>query len=342
MTDRSVHLVGTIPAGSTENALSWVTGILGDSIGPCLPDGETGDRADWVNRLVENLRRHPDLELARDGSWSSYTDTPAFRVRKGRHLRWVDLDYYEEFAASWPVYEDMVAGSGRRLQVGIPGHFDVAAVSFGFNLPITLRNLGPFRDATIREMGAIWARGGDQVVFQIEVPIELIMLSKMPGPARSAAAKRFAREILRLVEAAPPGARIGLHLCLGDLNNEAMGNPADAGPLVILANAIMAGWPAGRVLEYVHAPFAHGADPPSMDPDYYAPLSGLWIPEDVRFIGGFIHEGSTIADLVSIRDQIEHQLGRRIDVAASCGLGRRDRPAARKNLEIAKAVALAD
>jgi len=342
MTTRSVHLVGTIPAESTKDAFAWATWVLGDTIGPTMPDGETGDRSDWVNRLVESLRTHPDLELAREGDWSGYTDTPAFRVKKGRHLRWVDLDYFREFEKSWPVYQEMVEGSGRRFQVGIPGHFDVAAIAFGFKLPTALRNLAPFRDATIREMAAIWARGGSQVVFQLELPIELIMLTKMPAPARPAAAKRFAREVLRLVEAAPVGSRHGLHLCLGDLNNESMGTPTDAGPLVTLANAIMAGWPEGRVLEFVHVPLAHGSVPPTMDPDYYAPLSQLWLPNEVRFIGGFIHEGRTIKDLTKIRHQIEHNLGRRIDVAASCGLGRRDRQAAKLNLDIAKAVALAD
>lgn len=339
MTARSVHLVGTIPAESTRDAFAWVTWILGDLIGPLMPDGETGPRSDWVNRLVENLRVHPDLELVRDGNWSSYTDTPAFRVKKGRHLRWIDLDYLVEFDTSWPVFQEMVEASGRRFQVGIPGPLDVAAIAFGFNLPTALRNLAPFRDATIREMAAIWARGGDQVVFQLEVPIELIMLTKMPAAARPAAARRFAREVLRLVEAASRGSRHGLHLCYGDLNNESMGKPHDAGALVTFANAIMAEWPAGRILEYVHAPLAHGSEPPSIEPDYYAPLSQLGIPDGVRFIGGFIHEGSTIKDLVKIRDQIEHNLGRRIDVGASCGLGRRDRQAARLNLEIAKAVA---
>jgi hypothetical protein len=342
MTSRSVHLVGTIPAPSTEEALARVTGVLGDTIGPCLPDGETGARGDWVNRLVEDLRTHDDLELVRDGTWSSYTDTPAFRVKKGRRLRWIDLDYLAEFEKSWPVYQEMVEASGRSFQVGIPGHFDVAAIAFGFNLPTALRSLGPFRDATIREMAGIWALARSRVVFQLEVPIELIMLTRMPRPARPVAARRFAREILRLVEAAPGGARIGLHLCLGDLNNESMGKPADAGPLVILANAIMAEWPNGRILEYVHVPLAHGSEPPTMDPDYYAPLSQLWIPDEVRFIGGFIHEGSLIKDLVKIRDQIEFNLGRRIDVAASCGLGRRSWKAARLNLEIARAVALAE
>lgn len=342
MTTRSVHLVGTIPVESTEEAYAWATWLLGDLIGPSMPDGETGERGDWVNRLVENLRDHPDLELAREGTWSSYTDTPAFRVKKGRHLRTIDLDYLAEFDKSWPVFEDMVSDSGRRFQVGIPGHLDVAAIAFGFNLPTAVRNLAPFRDATIREMAAIWARGGDLVVFQLEVPIELIMLTKMPAAARPAAARRFAREVLRLVEAAPPGSRHGLHLCYGDLNNESMGKPTDAGALVTFANAIMAEWPAGRILEFVHVPLAHGSEPPTMDPAYYEPLSQLGIPEGVRFIGGFIHERSTIIDLVKIRDQIEFNTGRQIDVGASCGLGRRDREAAKLNVDIAKAVAEAE
>lgn len=321
------------------DAFAWVTSILGHSIGPSMPDGETGDRRDWVNRLVENLRNHPDLVLTRDGEWTGYADTPVFRVKRGHHLRWIDLDYYAEFEKSWPTYQDMVADSGRRFQVGIPSHLDLAAIAFGFNLPLALRNLGPFRDATIREMGAIWGRGGSQVVFQLELPIELIMLSKLPRPAQPSAAKRFAREVLRLVEAAARGSRVGLHLCLGDLNNQAMAHPTDAEPLVALANAIMAEWPEGRILEYVHAPFAPGSQPASLDPDYYAPLARLGLPQEVRFIGGFIHEDRTIDEQLLIRGQIEHILGRPIDVAASCGLGRRQRPAARRNLEIAKAVA---
>ena len=342
MTERTVHLVGSLPGANTREALTWVTGILGNTIGPCMPDGETGDRSDWVNRLVENLRSHPDLELVRDGEWTGYTDTPAFRVKPGRKLRWIDLDYVAEFEKSWKTYEDLIHGSGRRFQIGIPGPLDVAAIAFGFNLPAALKNLSPFRDATIREIAEIWSKADDLAVFQLEVPIELIMLTKLPRRAQPAAAKRLAREVLRVVEAAPRGARFGLHLCLGDLNNESMGTPSDAGPLVVLANAIMGEWPTGRTLEFVHVPLAHGSEPPTMDPDYYAPLAQLWIPDRVRFIGGFIHEKSLIKDLVLIRDQIEFDLGRQIDVAASCGLGRRNRKDAQLNLEIARAVALAE
>ena len=342
MNSRSVHLVGSLPAQSTKDALSWAGEVLGDTLGPCLPDGETGLRSDWVNRLVEGMRSHADLELVRDGAWSGYTDTPVFRVRKGHRFRTVDLDYVAEFEKSWPVFQEHPVSRDRTFQVGIPGHFDLAAIAFGFNLPAAMRHLAPFRDATIREMATIQTMASGGVVFQLEVPIELILLTKLPGPARAAAAKRMAREALRLVEAAIPGSRIGLHLCLGDLNNESMGAPVDTWPLVTFANAMMAEWPARRTLEFLHVPLAHGAEPPTMDPDYYAPLEYLAIPGEVPFIAGFIHEKSLIKDLVLVRDQIEHNLDRQIDVAASCGLGRRPWAAANLNLQIARAVALAE
>ena len=339
MTSRSIHLVGTLPTESTKEAMAWAMWILGRTLGPTMPDGETGERRDWVNRLIENLKSHPDLELKGEEGSSGYQDRAAFRVKKGRQLRSVELDYFAEFEKSWPLYQEIVQPAGRRLQVGIPGHVDVAAVAFGFNLPTALRNLAPFRDATIRELAAIWDHGGTQVTFQLEVPVELKILTRIPVPGRWVAAKQIAREILKVVEAAPDGSRYGLHLCLADLNNKPMGRPVDAGPLVALANALMAAWPAGRVLEYLHVPLANGSEIPTMDPDYYAPLSELWLPDHVRFIGGFIHERSTIKNLIMIRDQIEYNLGRRIDIGASCGLGRRQRPVARRNLDMALAVA---
>ena len=54
---RSVHLVGTIPAENTREALRMVLDTVGDRIADQLPDGETGDRGNWIGRLVENLSR---------------------------------------------------------------------------------------------------------------------------------------------------------------------------------------------------------------------------------------------------------------------------------------------
>jgi len=166
--------------------------------------------------------------------------------------------------------------------------------------------------------------------------IELILLTKLPKPIRPVAARLLAAEILKVVRGAPQGARFGVHLCYGDLNHEAMGAPKDAGALVLLSNAITSAWPEAQQLEFVHAPFARGAEPPPLDPAFYAPLASLRLPESVRFVAGFVHEGLDLPELVSIRDQIEDLLGNQIDVAASCGLGRRDQSQARRNLELSR------
>ncbi len=335
---RSVHLVGTIPAESTRAALDLVDEVLGDTLGPVVPDGETGDRLDWVNRLVQHLRVHPDLELAREGDFSSYEDTPAFKVRKGHHFTTVELDYLDEFRASWPVFQEF---RSRRdgpvsLQVGIPGHIDLSFISFGFNLPAGLRNLKPFRSASIEAIEAIHAVAGDGVVYQLEVPIELILLTRLPAPIRPLATRFLAREALKVVTGAPEGARFGIHLCYGDLNHESMGAPRSAATLAKFTKALVDRWPAGRSLEFVHAPFALGKEPPPVERSFYEPLAGLALPDGVRFIAGFVHEGRTLAELIGIRDTIEEILGGKVDVAASCGLGRRDASIARRNLELSR------
>ncbi|MFN2494428.1 MAG: hypothetical protein ABR608_00750, partial [Pseudonocardiaceae bacterium] len=113
------------------------------------------------------------------------------------------------------------------------------------------------------------------------------------------------------------------HLCVGDLGNKALGRMQDAQPLVVLANAILHGWPLGRPLEYVHVPLAAGDEPAPLDEAFYEPLSQLWLPADVRFIAGFVHEASSVDEHRRLLGVIEGQLGRRVDVAAACGLGRR-------------------
>jgi hypothetical protein len=337
---RSVHLVGTIPAASAEAALAFANEVLGDSLGPAVPDGETGDRLDWVNRLVQNLRTNPQLELASDGDFSSYENTPAFKVRKGAKFTAVDLDYFDEFTASWPAFQEFQSTRPDvSFQIGLPGHIDLSFISFGFNLPRGLRNLRPFRKASVEEIERVSGVAGDAVVYQLEVPIELILLTKLPAVLRPLATRFLAREALKLVEDAPEGTRFGLHLCYGDLNHESMGDPKDAGPLVRFSNALVKRWPAGKPLEFIHAPFALGKLPPVLDRSHYEPLADIDLPEGARFIAGFIHEGRTVEELIGIRDTIEGIMGHTVDVAASCGLGRRDEARARRNLELSREVA---
>lgn len=108
---------------------------------------------------------------------------------------------------------------------------------------------------------------------------------------------------------------------------------ADVDPLVVLTNEIVRGWPAGRSLDLVHAPFAAANVPATTDRAFYAPQAQLQLPDKVRFAAGFAHEAQPQGDQKSIRSIIDGHLGREVEIAAACGLGRRTPEGGRAVLE---------
>lgn len=334
MVQRHAHLVGSLAGDDAEEAMRLALDVLGPTL-RSLPDGETGERRNWILHIEDALRTHPDLELAKDGDWSDYDKTPQLKVRKGHKLFGTNLDFgHVRYAQeSRPVFERLRSAAGLpglSFMVGIPGDLDMAMFTLG---PAgVLRHRNAFAEATVSSIRRIHEQQGADVVFQIEVPAELVLLARAPGPAQPALAAVLARGITAVATGAPAGARFGVHLCLGDMNHKAFGHMTDVAPLVHLANAIVSRWPSGRPLEFVHAPFAGADVPPSTDPAFYAPLSRLRLPSRTRFAAGFAHEKQGLPEQRRIRDLIDGHVGSAVDVAAACGLGRRTRPDAEANL----------
>ena len=335
MGDRQAHLVGSLPGSTSADAMSGALSILGPYL-QTLPDGETGERRNWVISIIDGLRDHPDLELRKAGDWSDYDKTPVLKIRKGHELYGANLDFGHVAAArsSFPDFErarDAAARPDLAFQQGVPGDFDLAMFTLGPSG--ALRHRRPFTEATLAEIRAVRAVSGDDTLFQIEVPVELVLLAKAPARARPALAKVLAKPVLGLAAAAPAGTRFGVHLCLGDMNNRAFGTMTDVSPLVLLANQIVHNWPTGRHLDIVHAPFAAADQPAATDPSYYAPLRELDLPDSVRFAAGFAHESQQLPEQLAIRAIIDDLVGREVTISAACGTGRRSDAAGRAVLE---------
>jgi hypothetical protein len=335
MSEREAHLVGSLPGPTAAAAMSTALQILGPHL-RSLPDGETGERRNWVISIIEGLRHHRDLELSKPGDWSDYDKTPTMRIRKGHKLYGASLDFGHAEAArhSFPEFERARAAAGRpdlTFQQGVPGDFDLATFTLG---PVgAARSRRPFTEATLAEIRDVNKVTGPDTLFQIEVPVELVLLTKAPAQARPVMARLLARSITGLAAATPAGTRFGVHLCLGDMNNRPFATMTDVSPLVLLANAILRGWPDDRPLDILHAPFAAADQPATTDRAFYAPLRELTIPADVRFAAGFAHESQSLPDQMQIRSVIDDLLGREVVIAASCGLGRRSELAGRAVLE---------
>lgn len=277
---RRAHLVGSIPAVSAAEAMRLAVKRLGPEL-DYLPDGETGVRRNWVIGMIEGFRTHNDLRLVKDGDWSDYDKTPRFGLQPGHRLY------------------------GAALNLGM--------FTFGPSGPV--RHLRPFTEALAATMYQVRALFGDDVLFQIEVPVESVVLARAPSGLRPAVAGLLARRIAALAQGAPAGSQFGLHLCLGDMNHRALGRLTDASPLVLLANAVTSRWPAGRPLRYVHAPLAAADDPPPASQAFYRPLAGLKLGHGVRFVAGFAHEDQDAATQFRIRELIEGAVGRPVDVS---------------------------
>jgi hypothetical protein len=328
---RIAHLVGSMPAADSRAAMTQALDAVGDRL-TLLPDGETGERHHWIIHIIEAFREHPDLELKTDGDWSDYDKLPIFKERAGRKLSGDTLDFghVAAFRESFPIFKELRGDRNLAFQVGVPGDFDMALFTLG---PAgAFRRRKPFTDATLNELRAIHAEGGADVVFQLEIPVELVFVARARGPAQGGAAKLLARGVANLAKESPAGARFGLHLCLGDMNHKALGKLVDTAPLVTLSNALAKAWPAGRPLEFIHAPFAAAEELPPTSPRWYAPLDGLRLSPGTRFIAGFAHEDQPIEDQRFILETIERLVGAPVGISTSCGLGRRTPEAAARAL----------
>ncbi|GAB2620401.1 hypothetical protein Aab01nite_34740 [Paractinoplanes abujensis] len=331
---RRAHLIGSLPATDAADAMRFALDHLGPHL-DCLPDGETGERGQWIMNLLDGFRRHPALETVRDGDLSGYDTVPRYRVRRGERLYGAMLDLGIAAAAkdALPAYRAAREATGEpfpRFQVGIPGALDLALFTFG---PAgVLRYEKPFAEALSAAMHEVSALTGDDVLFQVEIPAELVLTARAPKPARRALAGFLAARVSALALGAPAGARFGVHLCLGDLHHRALGRMTDAGPLVHLANALTQRWPGSRPLQYVHVPLAAAADPPVVDPAFYRPLRDLRL-RGARLIAGYAHERQDLHTQLQIRGHLEEAVGAPVDVSTSCGLGRRDRDGAAAAME---------
>jgi hypothetical protein len=328
---RHTHLVGAWPGLSGNKAMETALKRLGPHL-ERLSDGETGFRSMWATPNIEAFRANPDVELVRDADFTGMDDITQYRVRVGATLNAdnIRLTYLGAFQESFPNFKVLRERHGRpdlRFQVGIPTPRDLAVFTFGG--PEAFGDAGlrtPIEDATVRQIDEIFGIGGDEVVFQLEAVVGLVSVAQAPDEEQAEVADGLAVELARVAARGPEGAHYGIHLCLGDFTHEAYGHMRDVRPLVLMANAIARHWPAGRPLDYIHAPFAAAQEPPTFDEAWYQSLRDLELGDQTRFVAGFVHEHLDLDQHVELLSRIEHLVGHEVDIAAACGLGRRPSP----------------
>jgi hypothetical protein len=341
MKQRHAHLVGSIPFKDERTAMTKAIKYLSNSL-RSLPDGEIGkksrrhklgERLGWIQWVVESLGETPAFTLVKKpsfetrlGLWADYRSGLRYRLNVPRPelYRYLDFGYPQYFKKSYMIFQSLKKKhklKKLRFQFGIPGALDLSLFSLGFINGYRARTA--IEDRLAYEVNAMHEIAGDDVLFQIEVPVELGLFLKLPAIVKPLAVRVAVKNIISLVNKIDREAALGIHLCLGDLNNKPFSRIRSAAPLVAFSNELVRQWPRDRTLEFIHYPLAMADIPPSLNPRFYKPMKRLDLPKKTRFIAGFVHEGLGDEEHAEILSVIESFLGRRADVSSSCGLGRR-------------------
>ena len=344
-------LIGSLPFDNEKEAMKMSFDILGDSI-ISLPDGEigekteqypTGTRAAWIMTAIDSCKLDSKRwkvikkrgNIAESGYPADYKDVEQLKplVSPKEISNYINFGYDEYFSTSYPIFKelkDKYNNSKVKFTLGIPTGL---GITFATMNPITsLRYAEVFNRRIAKEVNNAALNADDDLLVQIEIPGELKMATLLP----SLLIGLSTRGIFSLIRRLDKNIEIGLHICLGDLNNIALIKAKNLNKLVKFANHLIKHWPSGYKLNYIHIPLAEAKKPPTTNANFYQPLKDLNIPPGVTFVAGFAHEDNTDEDNQKIYNIIQSLREDEIAISHSCGLGRRTREEANNALKTLK------
>lgn len=333
-----VHLVGSVPYDNCTDVFKKVSATLGDHV-KRLPDGETGDRTNWVDWQLTILKQNPNLELVTNKAYE-YTQIKQVGLREGcdsKNLQLSDLGYaiaatesYKEFSALKTAGEISLHC---RFLVCLPTplattHLYVEqSLQADFEYQYEEKLLGDLE----KILSAIPHR---ELAIQWDTAVEFALLEGVMPSYIADLQEGIIERLLRLAGKVPEPVEIGFHLCYGDSQHRHFCEPEDTANLVMVANGLAQG--TSRSLNWIHLPVPKGR----RDEDYFKPLANLALDDETELYLGLVHytDGE---DGARLRIESASKYVSKFGVATECGFGRRPQDTLEGLMKIHSAVALA-
>lgn len=318
---RDILLVGSVPLGSAEEVFSAVGREL-DGLIHRIPDGEVGDRTDWVQWQSSVFGRIPFVERVEGGAGrpGQPAKGPQYRVRPGfptAAVKFGPLGYAEAAQSS---YEAFTAAKAKgaippdcRFQVGVATALSVVGqyVDDAFQTAVE----PAYEARLLEEIGEIAASiPHDELAIQWNLATELSIIEGRRPVYFDQVWNGILDRTVRAAEAVPDGVELGLHFCFRDFEFNDFPLPKDLDGIVDLANGISG--MVGRAIDWMHFPVPKG----TRDAGYFAPLGHLNLRDETELFLGVIH---TDGDIAVTHHQIALAAQRigAFGIAGECGLG---------------------
>ncbi|MEO0412449.1 MAG: hypothetical protein AAF221_11500 [Pseudomonadota bacterium] len=317
---KGAHLVGSIPFESAEDVFINVSNAMGDHI-KRIPDGETGERSNWVDWQLPKLLANPMLQKVPNDAYD-YTVANMVELCPGcssTDITLGALGYADAALASFATFQTLQA-EGRipkhcRFQVSLPTPL---APTHLYVHPDLQADFEPkYEMEMLSELSAILsAIPHANLAIQWDTAVEFALLEGVMPTYIKDLEQGIKERLARLCAAVPDGVELGFHLCYGDSGHKHFCEPGDMTKLVGVANNICAN--AGRQIDWVHMPVPTDRD----DAAYFAPLKDLNIQAKTMLYLGLVHYGDG-KEGTQRRIAAAKPFARNFGVATECGFGRR-------------------
>jgi len=328
------HFNGSVNLADTESVMVEITSRVPSGLRR-LPDGETGDRGNWILYQLQRFLQWPSLTTAQlgDGGQGDYERPPQLQLADGvdpAEMTWPNLGYADAYLASYQTFtalrEQGVIPAGVRFQVEYPtpmasiGAYIVAAQQ------ATL--LPSYEQAMFADLDRVLAAvPPDDVAVQWDVAVEFGVLEEAFGPGGAHAFDLIVAALARCVDHVPAEVPAGLHLCYGDYGHTHFKQPESLALQVRVLNAVAAA--ASRPVSFV----SFTVPQYQRDDAYFAPLAELadhGIELNFALVPYHAAEqaAGTTDDQVRLIDAALASSpggGRDWGVCTECGMGRVDR-----------------
>ena len=326
---RNVHLVGSVPMANAEDVFQSVSAALGSRI-KRLPDGETGERGDWITWLEPAFADNP--AFVKSGEFfrvhAGGTGRERYTLKPGvalEDLRFPDLFYADVATQSYAAFKRLKEtgkiSAGTKFQVDlVPAH----SVVWLFLVEKLHAAIDPiYNDAIKREIDKIAA-----VVPPSELAIQFDIASAVfarlerneagrYGRTKAEMQDAFAKIVVDLGNRVPAGADLLYHLCYGDSGHRHVVEPTDMGDMVEFANRVSG--QIARPIQLIHMPVPRNR----ADDGYFAPLRRLELRPETELCLGLVHYTDGIAGAWARLAAAKKHV-RDFSIATECGFGRRD------------------
>ena len=301
------HLVGSVPLADSETVFRTVAAALGPHLDR-IPDGETGERKNWIAWQYGVLASTPGLVPYATGD-RGYLRRQLVRCVAPPEIG--PLGYAAAARASFAIFDRLqhegVIPRHIRFQVSLPT--PLAPITVFVEREERGRVEPPYEQRMLAEVAEIAAAiPHDRLAIQWDLAVEVALLEHaFPTDIDE---QGIRERLARVARAVPPDVALGFHLCYGDFGHQHFMNPRDAEVLVRLANTLP------RPLDFLHLPVPIGWT----DRAAFAPLASLALDPDIFL--GVVHLSDGVAGArkrIALADELLPRFG----IATECGWGRR-------------------